>query len=50
MLLVPVLAVRAERRYGIPRAKAEARILRTDVVAKAQTRREAARRHQQAAS
>jgi hypothetical protein len=48
--LVPVLAVRAERLYGIPRAKAEARILRTDVVAKAQTRREAARRHQQAAS
>jgi len=48
--LVPVLAVRAERLYGIPRAKAEARIRGRTWSRRAQTRRGVARRHQQGAS
>jgi hypothetical protein len=40
--LVPVLAVRAERLYGFPRAKAEARIRGRTWSRRAQTRREAA--------
>ena len=42
--LVPLLAVRAERLYGIPRAKAEARIRRQKWPPRARTRLETAQR------